>query len=59
MENESPQQDLETKTAINLSSMRKMPEVPDMSGKLVSPRRDSPFALSDWGSPSASNTTKP
>ena len=59
MENGTERQDIETKTAVNLSSMRKMPEVPDMSGKLEPQRRGDPFALSDWGRGSVSNTTKP
>jgi hypothetical protein len=40
-------------------AMSKMPEVPDMTGKLVPPRRDSPFALSDFSSRAADTTTKP
>ena len=57
MENGNGQEDRDR--TISLSSMRKMPEVPDMTGKLVTPKKDSPFALSDWGGGSPANTTKP
>ena len=59
MENESEQRESETKTGINLSSMRRMPEVPDVGGRGEAVRRGDPFALSDWGRGSVSNTTKP
>jgi uncharacterized protein YdeI (BOF family) len=45
--------------SVRLSSMRKMPEVPDMSGKLVTQRRGDPFVLSDWGGSNAYKGTKP
>ena len=58
MENETEQESVK-RMGVNLSSMRKMPEIPDMSGKLETPRRGDPFALSDWGRGSVANTTKP
>ena len=58
MEN-GTEREVESKMGVNLSSMRRMPEIPDMSGKLEPLRQGDPFALSDWGRGSVANTTKP
>jgi hypothetical protein len=50
--------DLRSRT-VRLASMRKMPKVPDMSGKLAAPRRGSPFALDDFSSRGADTQIKP
>lgn len=40
-------------------SKSRMPKVPDLSGKLISPTTESPFLLDSFSTSSAENTTKP
>lgn len=45
--------------APSLGDKTKMPKTPDLSERLIQPRRASPFALDDFRSSAEANTVKP
>jgi hypothetical protein len=45
--------------APSLGDKSKLPKIPDLSGRLVQPRRPSPFLLDDFGASSAASVVKP